>query len=332
MDTGVAITIRLPLRRTSFSRQKTKERNVRIGQTLTINCEAPVPTGSEIVRVWNYQNFTTIPVKAMKRVTELQNGEVLFFSNIISKDDNLKIMCQAHEKVSGSTYPGNKYVINVRNITRVAKAKVPEIFENNPKQEVDISATIGQTMILECAASGVPTPDIAWRFINQYGTEMPFPLVTTFGARNATMEIRVLKNAGIGRYRCQAKNTHGIDKKDFVLKQQSPPMFTTRPKENIVAPARNKEVELSCGATGSPMPKTIWYRNGVQIEMVDKEDIAKITVKATSSEDTASYQCIARNKLGEVSSSAQFLVLGKSTAWRYLTFLIYSWRYSIFNL
>ena len=47
--------------------------------------------------------------------------------------------------------------------------------------------------------------------------------------------------------------------------------------------------------------------------MADKEDIAKIKVKAASSSDTASFQCIAKNDIGEISTSAQFLVLGKYT-------------------
>lgn len=80
-------------------------------ESLEIKCEAPVPPGSEVSRVWSYQNFTSIPVKAMKRVTEIKNGEILFFSNIISKDDNLKIFCQAYEKVTGIAYTGKCYDI-----------------------------------------------------------------------------------------------------------------------------------------------------------------------------------------------------------------------------
>ena len=72
--------------------------------------------------------------------------------------------------------PGNKYVINVRNLTRIAKAKVPEIFGNNQSKENVTSATLDQTLTLECAASGVPTPDISWKFVNQYGTEIEFPI------------------------------------------------------------------------------------------------------------------------------------------------------------
>ena len=64
----------------------------------------------------------------------------------------------------------------------------------------------------------------------------PFPLQPEFGAQNSTLTIQVLKNEGIGTYRCLAQNTHGKDTKDFILKQQSPPVFTTRPKENIIAP------------------------------------------------------------------------------------------------
>jgi hypothetical protein len=54
----------------------------------------------------------------------------------------------------------------------------------------------------------------------------------------------------------------GQDTKDFILKQQSPPVFTTRPKENIVAPGPDQKIELSCGAIGSPLPTTQWYKNG----------------------------------------------------------------------
>ena len=107
----------------------------------------------------------------MKRVSKLKNGEILYFSNMISKDDNLKIGCKAHEKVTDEVYSGMKYLINIRNVSRIAKPKVPEIYENNKKRQLDISATIGQMMLLECAASGVPTPSIQWRFVNQYGVE-----------------------------------------------------------------------------------------------------------------------------------------------------------------
>ena len=81
-------------------------------------------------------------------------------------------------------------------------------------------------------------------FINEFTyiilTE-PFPLQPEFGAQNSTLTIQVLKNEGIGTYRCLAQNTHGKDTKDFILKQQSPPVFTTRPKENIIAPESRVE-------------------------------------------------------------------------------------------
>ena len=74
--------------------------NVRIGQSLTISCKVPVPPGSDVIHVWNFQNATRLPVKSMKRLTELSNGQVLFFSNILSKDDKLQIMCQAKSSKS----------------------------------------------------------------------------------------------------------------------------------------------------------------------------------------------------------------------------------------
>ena len=58
------------------------------------------------------------------------------------------------------------------------------------------------------------------------------------------------------------------------------------------------------------MPKTVWYKNGIELQSSDKTDLAKVTVKASASTETATYQCVAKNDLGQVSSSAQFLVLG----------------------
>ena len=79
-------------------------RKPRIGDSLAIRCDAQIPAGSEIIRRWYYQNVTTIPVNAMKRVSLLENGDILYFSNIIEKDDGLKIYCQAIEKATRNKF------------------------------------------------------------------------------------------------------------------------------------------------------------------------------------------------------------------------------------
>ena len=81
-----------------------KVRKPRIGDSLAIRCDAQIPAGSEIIRRWYYQNVTTIPVNAMKRVSLLENGDILYFSNIIEKDDGLKIYCQAIEKATRNKF------------------------------------------------------------------------------------------------------------------------------------------------------------------------------------------------------------------------------------
>ena len=50
-------------------------------------------------------------------------------------------------------------------------------------------------------------------------------------------------------------------------------MFITRPKESISLPEKDRKLELFCGATGNPIPKIFWFRNGVQLEIVDASDI-----------------------------------------------------------
>ena len=308
-DFGNVINVRLPLK-PNYTRKKVKTKSLNMGQQLAIRCDAPIPPGSEVTRVWSYKNFTTIPINAMKRVTALQNGEILFFSNIISKDNNLNIYCQAHEKVTRMAFQGKSYYFTVRNADRSPTKRAPKIYDNNTTKSAVISAVVGRAQVLECVAGGVPTPEIKWEVTKKDGVKNE---LTNDGnirliGRNTALEIITVSDNDAGRYRCIANNGQGVDMKDFVVEINSEPVFVERPNEVLVEPGAQLTTRLNCQASGQPVPTIKWFKNNR--ELTESENKNSIEIETNLSQDTANYQCKISNKYAQITSSAQVLVLG----------------------
>ena len=279
-----------------------------MGQQLAIKCDAPIPPGSEVTRVWSYKNFTTIPINAMKRVTAMQNGEILFFSNIISKDNSLNIFCQAYEKVTRTQFHGKSYFFTVRNADKTPTKRSPKIYDNNTTKSAMVSAVMGRSQLLECVAGGVPTPEIRWEVTkNGVKSDGLGENVRLIG-RNTSLEIIIVSDDDAGRYRCVADNGQGVDMKDFVVDINSQPSFRIRPNEVVIEPDKLSKTSLKCQASGRPTPTIKWFKNNQELTSYVNKD--SIEVDSISPENTASYQCKISNKYAQITSSAQLLVLG----------------------
>lgn len=67
---------------------------------------------------------------------------------------------------------------------------------------------------------------------------------------------------------------------------------------------------------GNPSPNFHWYKddveikNGLKYEISSEKEVSKIMIKSTTIEDAGSYKVIAKNDLGEMSSSAKVIVTG----------------------
>jgi len=85
------------------------------------------------------------------------------YSGIIFIDKKTKFLKfdleQAFEKATRISFNGNSYIFNIRNTTKNSKRKIPSIYENEKENKV-LEAVSGRSLVLECVAAGVPTPDI----------------------------------------------------------------------------------------------------------------------------------------------------------------------------
>lgn len=74
--------------------------------------------------------------------------------------------------------------------------------------------------------------------------------------------------------------------------------------------------ELYCRVSGNPLPVVQWFKNDLCIDAVPNYEItynngdAKLLIKNTALDDTATYTCIAVNPLGTLSTSAALKVKG----------------------
>ena len=243
----------------------------------------------------------------MKRVTALQNGEILFFSNIISKDNNLNIYCQALEAVTRMPIHGKSYYFTVKDSDKPPSKRPPKIYDSNTTKSAVISAVQGRSQILECVAGGVPTPSIRWE-LTQRGKVVPLGSNTRLVGHTA-LEIIEVGESDAGRYRCIADNSQGVDRKDYVVEINAPPEFIEKPAQIVIAPAEQEKGALSCRARGVPRPTLTWFKNNREVtEWLNKE---RVEVDTNVQQNTAVYQCQVENKYAKLTSSAQVLVLGK---------------------
>jgi hypothetical protein len=290
-----------------------KRLTVELGDSLNINCNAPVPSGSEVIRVWNYGNFSTVPVRAMRRLTALNHGDILFFSNMIKKDDQLSLRCMGHDpQFPENFYAGESYFINV--VGETARLRAPKIFANNEEKTVDRSVRIGASMRIECASSGSPTPDIQWKYLTNDGDESSFPENIEFLERNSSLVVQSVNSDMGGIYRCLAKNKAGQDIKDFRMSIKEAPVLVTPPNDRIVYPQRDNKVSLICGISGNPAPETIWKKNGKELKPSEGDltvsgESNTLLVPASRKTDSATYQCEAQNEIGSVAAPVRVLII-----------------------
>jgi len=311
-DFGEPVRVKLPFRRTG-SPLPQKRLTVELGDSLNINCNAPVPSGSEVIRVWNYGNFSTVPVRAMRRLTALNHGDILFFSNMIKKDDQLSLRCMGHDpQFPENFYAGESYFINV--IGETARLRAPKIFANNEDKVVDRSVRVDASMRIECASSGSPTPDIQWKYLTKNGDEKSFPENVEFLERNSSLVVQSVTSEMSGIYRCVAKNKAGHDRKDFRMSIKEAPVLVTPPKDRIVYPQRDNKVSLQCVISGNPPPAIIWKKNGKELKQSEGDltvsgQTSTLSVRAAKKKDSATYQCEAENEIGSIAAPVRVLII-----------------------
>ncbi|KAK2513915.1 Mxra5 [Columba livia] len=181
----------------------------------------------------------------------------------------------------------------------------------------DVTVYFGETIAMECQASGTPSPHISWIFPDRKILQT----VTTTESRimlheNRTLSIKQATFSDRGVYKCIASNAAGADSIAVRLHIAAlPPIIQQDKQENVSLPL-GSSINIHCTAKAAPSPSIRWVVfDGTQIrpsQFVNGNLFVfpngTLYIRNISPKDSGTYECIAANMVGAARRTIQLHV------------------------
>ncbi|RCN41236.1 hypothetical protein ANCCAN_12803 [Ancylostoma caninum] len=230
------------------------------------------------------------------KVEWLKNGQ-LFQSELLQSSTNLRYLHLREASVEDAgryTCIAMNRAGEQRASTQLHVLVIPVIEDG----ERVIQVKENNTLSIDCAAGGIPPPQISWKKDGQ-------PLDEVQGGR---LTVPHATASDAGRYTCTARNEAGSVSADFAVDVFSRPRFKDIKTE--VQVIDGDRARLECKVEGHPAPTVRWLRGGRPIEdmsnfILSPRGETLMILKARRA-DAGSYSCVAKNAAGE--SEAGFTV------------------------
>uniref|UniRef100_A0A8C9ZIZ4 DCC netrin 1 receptor n=1 Tax=Sander lucioperca TaxID=283035 RepID=A0A8C9ZIZ4_SANLU len=169
-----------------------------------------------------------------------------------------------------------------------------------------VTVLLGTDAVLECSASGYPTPSIQWR----RGEE----LIQSWNKKysllvGSNLIIRSVTDDDSGSYSCTAANKNHNITAHTELSVLVPPQFLNYPTNTYAY--ESTDIELECAVTGNPPPTVRWMKNGEEVIPSDYFQIvdgSNLQILGLVKSDEGFYQCVAENSAGSSQAMAQLLL------------------------
>uniref|UniRef100_A0A5F9DHL3 Neurofascin n=1 Tax=Oryctolagus cuniculus TaxID=9986 RepID=A0A5F9DHL3_RABIT len=292
---------------------------VQEGAPLTLQCNPPPGLPSPVI-FWMSSSME--PITQDKRVSQGHNGD-LYFSNVILQDMQTDYSCNARFHFTHTIQQKNPFTLKVltnhpyndsslRNHPDMYSAR--GVAERTPSfmypQGTSSSQMVlrGMDLLLECIASGVPTPDIAWY---KKGGDLPSDKAK-FENFNKALRITNVSEEDSGEYFCLASNKMGSIRHTISVRVKAAPYWLDEPKNLVLAPG--EDGRLVCRANGNPKPTVQWMVNGEPLQSAPpnpNREVAGDTIifRDTQISSRAVYQCNTSNEHGYLLANAFVSVL-----------------------
>uniref|UniRef100_A0A6I8PGV6 Neurofascin n=1 Tax=Ornithorhynchus anatinus TaxID=9258 RepID=A0A6I8PGV6_ORNAN len=274
---------------------------VQEGNPLTLQCNPPPGLPSPVI-FWMSSSMD--PIVQDKRVSQGQNGD-LYFSNVMLQDTQTDYSCNARFHFTHTIQQKNPFTLKVLTTRGVAE-RTPSFMHPQGTSSSQMVLR-GTDLLLECIASGVPAPDIAW---HKKGGDLPAGKVK-FENFNKALRIINVSEEDSGEYFCLASNKMGSIRHTISVRVKAAPYWLDEPKNLILAPGEDGRVV--CRANGNPKPTVQWLVNGEPLEASPNpsREVAGDTVifRDTQIGSSAVYQCNASNEHGYLLANAFVSVL-----------------------
>ncbi|KAK3558832.1 hypothetical protein QTP86_028730 [Hemibagrus guttatus] len=243
-------------------------------------------------------NQKVLPLET-ERIAVLPNG-VLQIHEVKLEDAGL-YRCVASN--AASQLSSREALLTVNPVSGARPLMKPQIIAG-PQ---NISASLHQTVVLECVAEGNPRPLVSW-------SRADSKPIDVFGVKvmgNGNLVISNVKAHHSGVYLCRATTprTRNYTTAAANLTVLVPPSMVEKP-ESQTRP-RAGTARFSCQAEGMPTPRIRWLKNGEAIHSNGRIKMysSKLVITQIIPEDDAIYQCQAENSQGSVLSMARLIVV-----------------------
>ncbi|KAM9032406.1 brother of CDO isoform X1 [Sarcophilus harrisii] len=172
-----------------------------------------------------------------------------------------------------------------------------------PPEAQTIIVTKGQSLILECVASGIPPPRVTWA---KDGSNIVGYNKTRFLLSNLLIDTTSEEDSG--SYRCMADNGVGEPGAAVILYNVQvfePPEVTMELSQQIIP--WGQSAKFTCEVRGNPQPSVLWLRNAVPLASSQRLRLSRKALRVVSvgPEDDGVYQCMAENEVGSAQAMAQ---------------------------
>uniref|UniRef100_A0A8C1I856 Hemicentin 1 n=1 Tax=Cyprinus carpio TaxID=7962 RepID=A0A8C1I856_CYPCA len=221
------------------------------------------------------------------------NGHSELVIERVSKDDSGTYSCVAENSVGSIKSLGFVYV------------KEPPIIDGDV--HLNRIEPLGGNAILNCGVRGDPLPTIQWR---KKGVNVQISNRIR-QLDNGSLAIYGTVSEDAGNYMCLATNDAGVVERTVTLTLQRSPSITVKPVETVVD--AGSTLVLNCQADGEPVPVIEWSRQGQPLlgnERITTLKNGSLRLSSAQKEDTAEYECVARNLLGSVLARVTLTVRG----------------------
>uniref|UniRef100_A0A8D1VCV6 Neurofascin n=1 Tax=Sus scrofa TaxID=9823 RepID=A0A8D1VCV6_PIG len=275
---------------------------VQEGAPLTLQCNPPPGLPSPVI-FWMSSSME--PITQDKRVSQGHNGD-LYFSNVMLQDMQTDYSCNARFHFTHTIQQKNPFNLKVLTTRGVAERTPSFMYPQGTASSQMVLR--GMDLLLECIASGVPTPDIAWY---KKGGDLPSDKAKLENF-NKALRITNVSEEDSGEYFCLASNKMGSIRHTISVRVKAAPYWLDEPKNLILAPG--EDGRLVCRANGNPKPTVQWMVNGEPLQSAPpnpNREVAGDTIifRDTQISSRAVYQCNTSNEHGYLLANAFVSVL-----------------------
>uniref|UniRef100_A0A8C6KPC3 Contactin-3 n=1 Tax=Nothobranchius furzeri TaxID=105023 RepID=A0A8C6KPC3_NOTFU len=268
-----------------------------LGDTALLRCEVsgdPVP----VIRWQKNREDLPLTFEPDSRLAVLPSGSLQV--SRVQPPDSAMYRCLADNP--GSTRTGTDAELRVLPEPGLSRNLQ---FLQRPSR---VTALLGADAVLECSASGYPTPSIHWRrgdeVIQKPGSESKFSLLA-----GSNLIIRTVTDDDSGTYSCTATNKNQNITAQAELSVLVPPQFLNYPTSAYAY--ESTDIELECAVTGNPPPFVRWMKNGEEVIPSDYFQIVdgtNLQILGLVKSDEGFYQCVAENSAGCSQAMAQLVL------------------------